>query len=99
MNAAAISSAVINTASGVLYTVSGALSIGSVAITAATALPLLAAGITSLGLNAAAFGNTLAGSYTPDVLAGRLSDALSSVNDFRSRVRSGGRLCVKLQFI
>lgn len=47
--------------------VSGALSVGSVAITAATAVPLFLAGVTSLGLNTLSFLNTVAASYTPEV--------------------------------
>lgn len=50
--------------------VSGALSVGSVALTAATAVPLFLFGVTALGLNSLSFLNTVTTSYTSEVSGG-----------------------------
>eukprot|EP00198_Chlamydomonas_reinhardtii_P001446 XP_001690782.1 predicted protein [Chlamydomonas reinhardtii] len=81
LDAASITSAALNTVSGIVYTVSGALSTASVGLSLTTAVPLLFFGLFNLEVSTVAF---LQGMFTMELIR-----VLQSADQLRQRIRSG----------
>ncbi|EFJ50861.1 hypothetical protein VOLCADRAFT_88213 [Volvox carteri f. nagariensis] len=88
VNSAAITSAAFNLASGTVYTVSGALSTASVALSLVPAIPNLFFGLFNLEVQAVSFLQDLQDNFQ-GLFLDELTNVLASVNALRERIRSG----------
>ncbi|KAG2451430.1 hypothetical protein HYH02_004029 [Chlamydomonas schloesseri] len=88
LDAASITSAALNLASGIVYTISGALSTASVGLSLTTAVPLLFFGLFNLEVASVAFLQGLQSDYQ-GLLTTELIRILQSADQLRQRIRSG----------
>ncbi|KAG2445774.1 hypothetical protein HXX76_000378 [Chlamydomonas incerta] len=88
LDAASITSAALNLASGIVYTVSGALSTASVGLSLTTAVPLFFFGLFNLEVASVAFLQGLQSDYQ-GLLTTELIRILQSADQLRQRIRSG----------
>ncbi|KAG2484227.1 hypothetical protein HYH03_016962 [Edaphochlamys debaryana] len=89
LDSAAITSAALNLASGIVYTVSGALATASVGLSIVTAVPVFFFGLFNLEVSAIAFLQGLQADYGSGQLSEQLITELGKINAAKEKIKSG----------